>query len=345
MRTGVTLAILSWLWPLGAAAGQPEKPPRWLLATIAPEGSPSVVALRSVTQLLTKSSGGQLGVSMRLGGILGDEIDTLADCRTGAIQLCAVSIGALALQVPELQFFEQPYLFRDLEAWTRTLVGYHYGTDPRLQSVVARHDLVLLGLTFIGWRNISSARRPIRSPGDLTGLRVRAQGSPLNLELWRAWGAIPKATALTELNSALEISLVEAFDVPSTFIFASSLDARIKYYTVTRHVLQIGLLVANRKAWEALPTQWKKHFFEGLPPLLAAGDREHTRFDQELVDLLPRRGVQIIRPDPDQLAAFERAAAAAGESYLRRTATPATLQLFDQLRKAVSRSSGARRQP
>jgi TRAP-type C4-dicarboxylate transport system substrate-binding protein len=167
-----------------------------------------------------------------LGGVLGDEQDTVAECQRGGIHLWAGSLGALATLVPELRFLEQPYLFPSVAAFQgiRNALG---NRNQAIRALFDRRGLVVLGMAFAGWRNISSVKKPIRAPADLAGMRVRSQPSDLHMEIWRSWRAQPKAIALTELDSALEIQLVDAFDVPATWVYATSLDARIKYHTLT----------------------------------------------------------------------------------------------------------------
>lgn len=328
LRAGTGLAIT-----LGAstAAAQPRE---WLAATVAPEDSPSGNVAKRYLSLFSQSAGGKLRFKRRFGGVLGAEEDTVAELQRGGIQLVGVSLGAVAERVPELRFLEQPYLFADAKVHRRALSGLS-ARDPTVQALFARRGLVLVSLFHVGAKNISSVKRPVRSPADLVGLPVRSQPSDLHPEIWRSWGAVPKAIALTELNSALEIALVEAFDVPATWVYACSLDARIKHYTLTRHVLQTGVLVVNKAAWDALPRAWREKILDGLPGLEAQAEQELARFDEELIALLPSRGVKVIQPTAAEMAAW-RAPAARVEAYLRRTGSKEELQLFDRVKKLIA---------
>lgn len=325
-------AFLSWLGAPFTAAAEPRS---WLLATLAPEGSPTANMVNAVASLMARASGGELRIKRRMGGVLGDELDTLVECQQGRIEVFMGSLGAAVSLVPELRFLEQPYLFADVATFQRVMKRLQDGRHPDLQALFHRRGLELIGMAAIGWRNLSSVRRPIRAPADLQGAKVRAQPGDLNPQFWRALGALPKEIALTELNSALEIQLVEAFDVPATFVYATSLDARIKFYTLTQHILQIGVWVVNKQAWDGLPAARRSRILEGVPQVVARGETEHVRFDEEITALLPGRGVSILRPSAAELAAF-RAASAPVEAHIRRTGSKAELALFDRVKAIIA---------
>ncbi len=268
-------ALLSMVLVLWAERARAEPDRTWLLATIAPEGSPTGRFVEAVARLFGEASDGGIRMKKRMGGILGAEPDTLKKCIDGRVQVCAVSLGALAQYIPELRLLELPYLFPDVAAYQRAEARLDYGRHPDLARLAARRGLVVIGTAAIGWRNISSLRRPIRSPDDLRGVHARSQAGEVYVELWKAFGAIPRTTELTEINSALEIGLAEVFDIPATFIYATSLDARIKHYTLTRHILQIGVCVVNRDAWNELPERWRRRVIGGMRSIM--GNAEPQR--------------------------------------------------------------------
>jgi TRAP-type C4-dicarboxylate transport system substrate-binding protein len=324
--------LACWLTPPPALAAGEQR--EWFFASIAPEGSPAGNFVEAASNLIARSSGGKIRVKRRMGGVLGDEQDTALECQHGKIQVFAGSLGAVASLVPELRFLEQPYLFPDVATFQRVMKGLGNGRRPEVQALFNRRGLVILGMAAIGWRNISSVRKAIHTPSDLQGLRLRSQPAELHLEMWKAFGAVPKSLALTELNSGLEIQVVEAFDVPATFVYATSLDARIKYYTLSRHILQIGLIVVNKAAWDALPTAWRTRIFDGMQEVTLRGEREISKLDEDLIAMLPRRGVSVIQPTDEELGAF-RAAAAKLEGYVRRTGSREELALFDRVRALI----------
>ncbi len=328
------LLLVSVVRPAAGGAGEPRE---WLLSTIAPEGSPSGNTVDAIARLLTRASGGGIKAKRRMGGVLGDEQNTALRCQKGQIQVWAGSLGALVPLVPELRFLEQPYMFPDIATFRRVMKPFQYGRGPELAPLFERRGLVPLGVVPVGWRNISTVRRPVRSPADLRGMSVRVQPGGLHDQIWKTWGAVPRPIALTELNSALEVRLVEAFDVQATFVYATSLDARIKYYTITRHVFTTGVAVVNKEAWDGLPEAWRRKIRAGADEIISRGSDEHIQFDEDLIALLPRRGVEIIRPGAAEMAEF-RSVAAPVERHIRATASAEELRLFERIKGLVDKA-------
>ena len=330
-QLGLLLVVVSVAWALTAAAA----PREWVVATVAPEGSPTAAVVEEGIRLLERYAGATIRFRRRYGGVLGDEGDMLQSCRQGKIHLWAGSLGALVTAVPELRFLEVPYLFRDVQAFQRVMAHYRRGRDPALQSLFARQGLVVFGMTAISWRNFSSVRRPIRTLSDLRGMTVRAQPGGLHPVYLSALGARPKAVSLNEINTALDVDLIDAFDIPATFIYAGSLDSRIKHYTVTQHILQIGVMVIHRQAWDSLPATLRAAVEQAIEGIALRGELAHMAFDSEMIALLPQRGVNVIQPTPEALADF-RAAARKVEEHVRRTGSKEEIGLLDRVKKIVA---------
>jgi TRAP-type C4-dicarboxylate transport system substrate-binding protein len=114
----------------GAVARLPARPARAAdapmtlkLATVAPEGTPWAEQLKAYRQQVEAATKGRVRVKAFLGGALGDENQTVGECRRGAIPLWGGSLGALASSVPELSVLELPYLFRTAGEADKVLDG------------------------------------------------------------------------------------------------------------------------------------------------------------------------------------------------------------------------------
>jgi len=152
---------------------------------------------------------------------------------------------------------------------------------------------------------------------------------------WKALGSLPRTTELTELGTALDLDLFEAFDVPAPWLYATSLDARIKHHTLTRHVLQIGVFLVNLKAWSTLPPAARDRIVIEMDRVVTDNDRTHVAFDDELIRLLPGRGVTVIEPSAADLDRF-RARSRPVEHYVRRTASKDELRLLELTKRTIA---------
>ena len=333
------ISVLAWA-AIGARSQHVHAAPReWLVSSLAPLGSPTGDAIAAFGRLTEEASARAVKVKLRLGGILGDETDTVRLCGQGQIQVTAVSLGAVIAVVPELRALELPYLFRDVEAYQKWAAAIRDGADPTLQRLFERRGLILLGVASLGWRNIASVRKPIHSPRDLHQLRVRAQPSDLHPIIWQALGAQPKSFGLNELNSALDVDLVEAFDLPAFMLFATSMTERVRFLTLSQHVASIGVIMANADAWKSLSPQARAKIRAGMPGLLARLKRQNFELEAALVGLLAERKVQVITPTAAEMAEF-KAATRSVEAYVRRTGSKQELELLDLAQRIVREGAG-----
>jgi TRAP-type C4-dicarboxylate transport system substrate-binding protein len=266
-----------------------------VLASIAPEGSPNADALAQMARSFEAASGGLLRIHLRLGGVVADEQTTLELCQQGRVQIWAGSMGALAATIPALGVFETPYLFEDVAAFrgaTRPDVLRQTGVHADFRQ----RGLEPLGVAFIGWRSMSSATRAIRTPEDMRGMRVRAQSVPLHRAMWKRLGVKIKETALNDVSTAFEQKEVEATDLPGLYVYATSIASRIKFFTRTNHMLQAGMVVFSRQAFDALPKKLQASLSALRVEVATSNTLVNERFEAEVLDLLRKEGAQIIEP-------------------------------------------------
>ncbi len=287
-----------------------SRPPReWVVASIAPEGSPSQRLCDGLLEAVRRGAGVPLRFKRRYSAVLGDEISTIRALQEDRIQAFCGSLGAVTPVVPEVGYLELPYLFRSFDHYRGFLRRWQRGFAPEVRKLFESRGVVYGGIDFLGWRNLASTRKPLRRPADLARVAVRSQPAALHLAWWNALGALPKATALTEVNSAIDLGLVEALDVPITFLYATSVDAKLRHYTLSRHMIQSGLFLLSARAWSELPGGRRQAIETELDSALVGGGAEHRQFDDELVEALRSRGVAVVELSPADRAEFERVGA------------------------------------
>src|SRR5206468_3592521 len=143
----------------------------------------------------------------------------------------------------------------------------------------------------------------------LKGLRARSQDAQVHLEMWRAFGTQPKTISLNDLAAQFEGERIQVLDVPASFLYATSIDSKVRHYTLTQHMPQLALVVVNKAAFDALPKDRRAHLADGLSEVSAKGEQAAEGFDAELHASLEKKGVAIIRPTPDELDRFRAAVA------------------------------------
>jgi TRAP-type C4-dicarboxylate transport system substrate-binding protein len=224
-----------------------EEPATIKLATVAPDGTPWSEQMKSLKARVDAAGKGALKLKPFLGGALGDENATSAECKRGSIHIWGGSTGALANVVPELGLFELPYLFRNT-AEADHVIDTVLAAD--MQKALEAKGLKLLFWAENGFRNFGTSFGPVKSPDALKGKKMRSQATDAHLEMYRALGASPVPIETTEVLSSLQTGVVDGFDNTPLFTFAASWHKGIKHYSLSEAIYQPGIVVAN-KDWFA----------------------------------------------------------------------------------------------
>jgi len=253
----VTLAIsLSVVLGGGNAWAAAVEP---LTIKFAHAGSPThpySVGIQKLTPILEKNSGGAIKLQVFCCAQLGSERELAEGTRLGTINMTSVAAeGALPAWVPELQVFGLPFLIRNREHAYKVLDG-PIGKD--LEAKLEAQGLHVLGWWELGFRNMSSKNKPIRTPEDLKGLKMRVQEAKVWLGLMRSLGAIPTPIPFGELYNALQQGVVDGQENPIVTIVS------MKFYEIQK---QVGL---TEHTYTALPVLANKGWWDGLTP----GQRE-----------------------------------------------------------------------
>jgi TRAP-type C4-dicarboxylate transport system substrate-binding protein len=302
---GLTLLSVGFsaLWASLAppAAAQEGEQFRMRIATVAPEGTPWEKQLRQLRRHIQSETDGRIRVQMFMGGSLGGEKALVRRVSQGTLECFGGSTAALGTIVNELNVIEAPYLFRSTAAADRALDGP--AKDIVMEAVAAR------GFQFglwaeNGFRSWFTKERPIRTPADLNGLRMRSQESTVHLATYRAYGASPVPIDVTNVLTSLQTGVVDGFDNSPLFAFATSWYQAAGHMIVSRHSYQPGIVVYSKRWFDGLPADLQA-VLTSVPQSIVTDGRSQVRsMDPILLRNLGRAGVDVYEPSADELAAF-----------------------------------------
>lgn len=328
----------AWVALLGVALlpglGRAEALRPFRIAAVAPEGTAFVKACAEpFSAALQQRSAGKLRARTILGATLGDESSQLALLRKGSIDGVGSTLATLAEVVPELHAFDLPYLL-DGDASVDRLLGSRAVRDA-LTRLLARADLVFLGLIDIGTRNMAG-KRPLRSPDDLRGVDVRSQESKLHLEMWRLLGARARGIPVTETLTFLEIGRIQALDQFPAFFFATSWYQHFSHYTLTRHIHQLGAFVASAPRLKAYPAGTQKQLAEAWRHIEAGCTTAVRAENAEVVQALGRERVTVVELTEAEREEYRRRMAPV-KDYFRKTTSADGRKLLQHIEAALGR--------
>jgi tripartite ATP-independent transporter DctP family solute receptor len=216
------------------------------------ESHPITTRAKEAAAKILQESNGRLEIRVFANNQLGGDSDMLSQIRTGALELFLNSgINVLSTLVPSASVYGLGFIFPDYAAVWRAMDG-ELGSHVRAQ--IAKAGLVPLDKMWDnGFRHVTTATKPINTPDDLKGLRIRVPIGALWTSMFKAFGSAPASINYNELYSALQTKLVDAQENTLANIHTAKLYEVQKYFSRTNHMWDGFFCVANRRAWEKLP--------------------------------------------------------------------------------------------
>ena len=292
----------------GAAAGLlgacgMQKGRAFLCADTHPEEYPTVQAVKEMGRLLDERTGGRIGIRIYAGGQLGSERDTLEITAFGGLDMNRVNLAPLNAIEPMTVIPSLPFLFRSTAHMRAALDG---APGDELLASLNRHGLVGLCFYDSGERCFYNTKRPIRTPADMAGMKIRVQNSDLYVAMIKALGADATPMSLGEVYQSLVQGVIDGAENNWPSYESGRHFEAAPYYSLTGHVMAPEILVMSLSRWNKLSEEdrqtvrqaardsvpfmrelWDRRVDESRTRLLAAGVEANEVDDKnQFIDLM-----------------------------------------------------------
>ena len=246
MKSMTKIAVALLLAGLGTGSAWAQQSMR--LAHGLNDTHPVHLAMVRFAELAKKKSNGEIDIKVFPNGTLGGERETLEQVQNGVLELTKASASPLETFAPEYKVFNLPFVFRDKNHFFKVLDG------AAGQAILnASRSRGFIGLTFYdsGARSFY-AKKPINTPEDLKGMKIRVQQSPTTIKMVQALGASPTPMAWGEVYSALQSGVVDGAENNVTALTTGRHGEVSKFYSVTEHQMVPDVLVISSAKWDSL---------------------------------------------------------------------------------------------
>jgi len=220
-----------------------------------PDGYPTVAGLEYLANRLRQRSQGELWPKVYSGGQLGAESDTLEITILGGIDINRVNIVPLNAFAPATLIPTLPFVFQSVQHMRKSMDGE---PGKKILQTLQNHGLVGLCFYDSGARSFYTSQRPIHSPKDMVGLKLRVQNSDLYIDMVKALGADAVPMPYAEVYQGLMQGVVDGAENnwPS---YASSRHFEVaRFYSLSRHVMAPEVVVMSLRSWEKLSDKHKE---------------------------------------------------------------------------------------
>jgi tripartite ATP-independent transporter DctP family solute receptor len=214
-------------------------------------GYPTVEAIVRMGKKLEAATNGRLSIQMFPAMQLGGEKEMIEQAQVGALQIARISTGPMGPVVDELNVFNLPFIFRD-EAHMRKVIDGPIGQellDKISNSPASR--LIALGWMDSGTRSLYT-KKPVRSPADLKGQKIRMMGNPVFVDTMNAMGGSGVMMSFSELYSALQTGVVDGAENNPPSLLTQNHYQVTKFYSLTGHLIIPEIFVFSRRTWETM---------------------------------------------------------------------------------------------
>jgi TRAP-type transport system periplasmic protein len=256
-------------------------------------------AMLKFGQLVDQKSNGAAKVEVHLAGSLYNERTSLEAVVNGAIDFGGASNANWAPFTKTLMFMDLPYVINDEEAFKRVMHG-QIGEEIRRRFEKDGFKLLMI-LDNGGFRDIVNNRRAVKVPSDLKGMKFRTTASPVEIAMFRNWGAITTAIDWGEVYNALSSGVVDGEFVMPTWLATAKHYEVLKYATRNRAVIGIQTLAMRKDRFDKLPPNVQKAILEAANEAEAYGNTLDEQMTEQARAYAAKLGVQTYTPNEKEM--------------------------------------------
>ena len=255
-------------------------------------------------EFLKERSGGKITVDVYPNSALGGDEAMLESVAMGTLTMVMPSASVMNVYEPSFGILAMPYLFTNTDNAFAAVDG-KLGELLNQKLLDANVGLVNLGYNFNGIRNMTNNKRPIETPDDLSGLKMRCMSNEMFITMFRLLGANATPMSWSELFTALQQKTVDGQENPASLIYESKFQEVQKYLSTTEHIYDFDTIIIKRDFYESLDEQAKALIDEATELYLVKHQRElEVSQNDEFIQKLADEGMEVTYVTPENKAKF-----------------------------------------
>ena len=288
VRTFLTIAAAGWLLCTPAGASEIS------FGHAGPRGSILDLSAQEFAKRANARLGNRAKVVVHAAGKLGSDSEVLEKLRLGTVDL-ALPGTVMSSPVPQFGLFEMPYLVRDRDHFVRIRDQI---VMPLMAPAAQQAGYKIIAVWENGFRHVTTSQRPVNTPNDLKGLKLRVPPGEWRVKMFRAYGAEPVPLAFSKVYDALKTGEIGGQENPFSIIYPARLYEVQKYLSLTGHVYAPAYVTAGA-SWAKLDPEVQKILHDTAKEMQDVVLRIGGDLDGEFLAKLKATGMQINEVDKD----------------------------------------------
>jgi tripartite ATP-independent transporter DctP family solute receptor len=278
-----------------------------------------------VKQLKQKGISEQIEISFFPNNQLGQEIDVINSVKLGVIDLMVGGSSIASNLVPLMGTLDLGYLFNSFPQQTRALDAG--AAKPIEDALLKGSNIRVIGWAYnFGARSVL-ARKPVRTPEDLAGLKIRTLPSPVITECLRLMGAAATPLAFGEIYTAMQAGVLDGLEHDPPTILASKFYETAKFYALTEHIFNALCVYMSNLTFARMEPKLRDSFIDAANAATVATRSDGLAAEQEALGILKQNGVTVVDCDRE---AFKKRVAVQAENFMK--AMPASRPIIEAIR-------------
>ncbi|MDO5397909.1 MAG: TRAP transporter substrate-binding protein [bacterium] len=259
---------------------------------------PTHIALTAFEKYIEANLGNKYEVEVYPSELLGSQTDMVQLTQTGAIDFCVASNAILETFSQNYEIFNLPYLFTSTEAYHAVMDDTEI-TDKLFKST-AKAGFEAVTWLDAGTRNFYTVKKPVEKPSDLSGMKIRVQQSPTNVEMMRLLGGSAAPMGFGDVYTALQSNIIDGAENNELALTNNGHGDVCKYYSYDMHQMVPDILIGNYNLLEELSQEERMIFEEGFKLVNIVEREEWTNAVETAKEKAEKeQGVQFYYPDAE----------------------------------------------
>jgi TRAP-type transport system periplasmic protein len=268
-------------------------------------GEPGSLFQKSADEFARRANaklGGKAKVIVYGSSQLGGDKEMIQKLKLGTLDM-ALPSTVMSSEVDIAGIFEMPYIVKDRAHMGRIEKEVFW---PMIEPAIEKKGLTVLAVWENGVRHITNNKRPIKSPADLKGIKLRVPEGKWRVKMFQAYGANPSPMKFSELFTALQTGVMDGEENPLTQIYSAKLQEVQKYLSLSGHVYTPAYLTVGTKRWSTLPADVRKILADTAKETQAFVYETAARDEEDLLGKLKQAGMQVNEVDKDAFVAASK---------------------------------------
>lgn len=261
-----------------------------------------------------EATDGKIEIQVFPNNQLGGQRELLEGLQLGTCDIAFTSSAVLGNFLPRAQVIDLPFLFKDAQHVYKVVDGplaakIYEGAEGQGFKVISTWEN--------GFRNVMTTKKPVVTPEDMKGLKIRVFESKLYVDMFELLGALPTPMAWAEVFTGLQQGTIDALENSVVQLYASKFQEVAKHLTLTGHTYNPQCVVFSLNVWNKIPAEYQQKIIE-----LANKNRDYNRKlaaekSVEYLEEMKKAGVEVVELTAEQNEAFRKKMLPVWESYYK----------------------------